>query len=98
MDRKFKREQLKQQYAKFAQAWRDEKRFQNYLIENQGAEVKNGEIVGPDGEKVPVLGKKPTFAMWVAAKKNQQQALQAQSEKKVEVEDLSWEEEQVRQN
>lgn len=107
--RSLKRSAKKAQYEKFSRAWKDEKRFQKYLIEVQEAPVvydgktPDGNpteyIVSPEGERIPVLGRKPTFAMWNRAVDNQQRMQQSvQDTKKAEVDDLSWEEDTVRQN
>jgi hypothetical protein len=111
LNRKMKRAKAKAQYEKFSRAWNDEKRFQKYMVEVQGAQVVDTNakdestgkyrqvIVNPDGGDMPVLGRRPTFQMWQAAMQNHTKAQQSiQEEKKVDVEDLSWEEDTVRQN
>ena len=83
MSRQLQRSMLKAQYAKFCEAWQNEKLYQRVYLETH--------------EKLPegtnTLGRKPTFKMWVKAIENQKQAaLQAPPEKAVEVKDTSWEE------
>jgi hypothetical protein len=106
--RSIKRAQQKLKYQKFAKAWRDEKRYQKYLVDIQGAKVEltgekidenNGPvkvIVAPNGDKSPMLGRKPTFGMWKVAVDNKEvveqpkQAEKVTSEKQVEVDGLDW--------
>ena len=83
------RSMLKRQYERFCQAWRAEKRFQEFTL-------AQGEPL-PQGQNK--LGKKPTFKMWLQAVKNKKIAhdVQAQLPKaegtgKVEVTDTEWEE------
>lgn len=108
-NRKLKRAKAKKQYEKFSRAWNDERRFQSYMVDVQGAEVvalgknEDGEIrqaiVNPDGgDPMPVLGRRPTFQVWQRAVNNQKQVQQSVQDKKVDVDDLSWEEDTVRQN
>ncbi len=89
LKRKIQRNQLRLQYARFSDAWSNEKRYQQYLLAN--------------GEKLEVghqeLGRKPTFAMWLQAAKNKQLDAktgvvvpqEAQDPKRVEVEKTDWE-------
>ena len=101
--RQMKRDKQKAQYARFKRAWNDEKRFQQYLVDSGQAQIVE-KVVGKDKIKVIVagtdntetqlLGRKPTFSMWVQSMNNRIEAAKAapQDEKKVEVEDLSWSE------
>lgn len=100
--RKFKRERQREQYGKFSQAWRDEKRFQQYLVNVQGSKIVQEDerqvIVDPDGNRVPILGRKPTFREWSAENQRRTIQQQIQEKKRVDIDDLSWEEDTVRQN
>jgi hypothetical protein len=86
-----KRSMLKAQYARFVEAWNNERRYQQYLLES--------------GQPLPAghnkLGKKPTFSMWMAAVKNRKIAVDVNApppavaeakndEKQVEVTDKEW--------
>jgi len=87
-----KRTVLKQQYQRFLEAWANEKRYQQYILEEQG---KLPEGVYP-------LGRKPTFGMWMNAIRNKKitptshepgPSQAAQEEKSVQVQESSWEDE-----
>ena len=79
---------LKRQYAKFCEAWTNERRYQDYL-HAMGKPL-------PEGHNA--LGKKPTFNMWLKAVKNKKIAKDVTepppsdtvNEKKVEVTDSEW--------
>lgn len=99
--RQMKRQIQKTQYERFKRAWNDEKRFQQYLVDSGKAQIVDkvvGEqkvkviIAGEDNTETQLLGRKPTFSMWVQSMNNRKQAQAAapQDDKKVEVEDLSW--------
>ena len=80
MSRSISRSMLRSQYTKFCEAWKNEKTYQKYLVEN-GDKLAEG---------TELLGRKPTFNMWMTAKKNQESTIV--DEKKVTVEDTNWEE------
>ncbi len=83
MSRRLDRSIQKKRYEAFCQAWRDEKLYQQITLD-AGKRLPEG---------MQVLGRKPTFKMWMSAMENQrQQALQAPPEKAVEVKDTGWEE------
>jgi hypothetical protein len=83
-------------YSRFCQAWKDEKRFQKYLVETQGAKivVDDGRkfVENAEGQRSALLGQRPTFNMWMKmnAAAAEQQTLQ--DDKQVGVDDLSWSE------
>lgn len=87
--RKMKRNGLRLQYARFCDAWNNEKRYQQYLIET-GQPLEEGHAE---------LGRKPTFNMWLQAMKNKRVdpasgapvAEGAPDPKKVEVGKVDWE-------
>ena len=62
VQRQMERMKLKQQYAKFTKAWQNEKRYQQYRL-TAGEELEKGHYM---------LGRKPTFTMWLDAVKNKQ--------------------------
>lgn len=90
MSANIKRSMLKAQYAKFVEAWTNEKRYQQYLL-------ASGQKL-PDGHNQ--LGKKPTFSMWMTAVRNRKIAVDVtkpppsdevvMDEKKVEVTEKEW--------
>ncbi len=83
MSRQLDRSILKKRYEAFCRAWKDEKLYQKIALESGGKL--------PEG--MQVLGRKPTFQMWLQAMENQKQAaLRAPPEKAVEVKETSWEE------
>jgi len=97
MFRRIRRQQEKERYQRFGQAWSDERRFQRYLVEHQGArEMTDDEgrtfVLGEKpGERMERLGRKPTFAMWTRAEENRRMAEAALPKPGVAVvEDLSW--------
>lgn len=99
INRKLKRAKLKRDYEKFQRSWNDEQRFQRYLVDHQGGQVTVKDdgskvILGPNGENLPVLGRKPTFNMWTKMKDEQmaQTAAAKEASTKVQVDDLSWDE------
>ena len=82
---KIKRSILKREYEQFCDAWKNEKIYHRLTKEN-GKELPEGQ-----GE----LGRKPTFAMWLNAKKNgvfTKHIDDKFKEKTVEVSDAVWEE------
>ena len=83
MSRKIERSMLRKQYDDFCRAWNSEKMIQR-IIESDGKEL-------PDGHAK--LGKKPTFKMWLDAKRSGAFEQSAQQEdKSVQVGDTAWEE------
>lgn len=86
MNRQLRRAALKEQYRKFCEAWKNEKRYQNAVIVG-GSDLPEG---------VHKLGRKPTFAMWLAAHENQRMARKeaeagtSSDPKRVEVTDTEW--------
>jgi hypothetical protein len=97
MIRKLRREQKKVGYDKFKRVWSDEKRYQSYLVEHSDGKIitdddGNKKLTGPNGENAPLLGKRPTFRMWASAIGSQPVVRTTQAEKKVDVDDLSWDE------
>lgn len=97
LERSLKRQQMREQYRKFQRSWNDEKIFQRYLVEKHGASVKQKDghdvIVTQNGEEHAVLGRRPTFNMWLKMV-DDHRAKQAapRDTQKVDVEDLSWDE------
>lgn len=110
MSRSINRSMLKSQYARFCKAWDNEKRYQQYSLTNGDAVIKTSEVKNPDGTYVKqivegesvrnLLGRKPTFAMWLQAVKNKKIAADVHAApppqdgadpKKVEVEETDWE-------
>ena len=82
-NRTMKRSMLKAQYAKFCEAWAAEKTYQRIYVADGKELPKNVEL----------LGRKPTFKMWLTAMENRRLAEQSRpAEKAVEVKDTSWEE------
>jgi hypothetical protein len=79
---------LKRSYERFIEAWNNEKKYQKYVIEEEGAL--------PDS--VQPLGRKPTFKMWLTAIRQKKITLQgtvpaaATEEKQVQVEEPTWDE------
>jgi hypothetical protein len=80
--RRLKRQALRDQYDRFGAAWRHEKRYQSYAVENKMAFVKETEQKLPDGTRqrlfvqddqpdMVLLGRKPTFHNWMKAMENQ---------------------------
>lgn len=99
---KLKRSMLKAEYARFCEAWNNEKTYQRILMA-EGVKVEETETKLNDGtnlkvlksgdQQLAVLGKKPTFAMWLHARKHQTKmpdAMKAVSEKQVPVTDKEW--------
>lgn len=83
MNRKMNRTILRKQYDKFCDAWKNEKMYQRIATEN------GGQL--PEGQQL--LGKKPTFSMWMTAVKNQVFTQHVPAEdKSVGVVDAAWEE------
>ncbi len=82
--RKIKRAQEKKQYDRLVDAWRKEKRYQE-LMKKEGK---------PSAMK---LGKRPTFAMWLANVRTQEARQEATpeivQEHLDEIQDLEWKEE-----
>lgn len=83
--RKIERSKLRVQYDRFVQAWRNERRYQEFL-EGQGQPLPEGHTK---------LGRKPTFQMWMQAMENRQVqealvAQQAAEPKQVEVSSTEW--------
>jgi len=80
MSRSMNRSILKAKYARFVQAWDNEKRYQQYSVLEGKAEIRESATKNPDGTYVKqivegdnvrnLLSKKPTFAMWMQAVKN----------------------------
>lgn len=100
--RKMRREQQKAQYKRFSRAWNDEKTFQAYMvssgqativekvIDNQRVKVLAGD---GEGQETMVLGRKPTFNMWVKNKQASDEARKAEpSPGQVNVTDTAWDE------
>lgn len=87
--RSIERNNLRKQYERFAQAWRNEKRYQEYL-ESTGQQLPEG---------THRLGRKPTFRMWLDAVNNKKIAAATgappapEQSKAVEVSDTEWDEE-----
>ena len=73
-NRAFKRQQLKRQYEVFCKAWNNEKVYQRYtlsqLTESQAYHAVAQGYINIDGNKIPLLGHKPTFAQWSKAQQN----------------------------
>jgi hypothetical protein len=90
---------LKSEYKRFCEAWNNEKLYQRILIAD-GAKTdvvgkrEDGtaiEVIKQGDQQLAVLGKKPTFSMWLQAKKNKAfQSAQEVVDKKVEVVDKEW--------
>ena len=82
---KMQRASLRVAYDRFCQAWRNERRYQEHLLAT-GQELEEGHAK---------LGRKPTFAMWMAAVEQRQvQAALAEKgidPKRVVVKDTEWE-------
>ena len=112
MSRGMSRSILKAQYARFCEAWTNEKMYQQFTINNGTAAIKETEHKNPDGTYVKqvvgdegteprnLLGRKPTFAMWLHAVKNKKIAANVHEKlpveegadpKKVKVEETAWE-------
>jgi len=97
-NRSIERAHAKAQYTKFAKAWRNEKRYQK-MIEESLAKAKDGDQVHmPAG--VPLeskLGRRPTFAQWLAAVKSadarQNPSPEVVQEHINDVQDLDWKDE-----
>lgn len=105
VNRKMQRSTLKAEYARFCEAWNNEKMYQRILIAD-GAKIET--VDGPkrdDGYPTAIqvikngdthlalLGKKPTFSMWLNAKKNKRSLADVEksmSEKQVEVTNKEW--------
>jgi len=106
------RSMLKAQYTRFTEAWSNEKRYQQYSLDNLDASIQISEQKNPDGTYVKqivdakgedvknLLGRKPTFAMWLQAVKNKKIAADVHKQlpveekadpKKVQVEETDWE-------
>jgi hypothetical protein len=93
---------LRTEYERFCEAWKNEKAYQKILIDDGTAHITETET--PEGQTLrelrtgkgamPMLGRKPTFSQWLAARKNKQTTQQpAQEDKpqsKVEVTDTEW--------
>lgn len=108
MSRSLNRSILKKQYERFCQAWNNEKRYQQYALTTGKAEIKTSDMKGEDGRYVQqivegdevrnLLGRKPTFAMWlnavnnkkIAADVHKQPIAEGSDPKKVNVEDADW--------
>ncbi len=88
IDRKVKRNALKNQYAKFAVSWKKEKAYQKYVLEELKQEL-------PEGQ--PRLAGKPTFNQWCKMMENLKHKLALQNQAKTAVAssdpvDLEWKE------
>lgn len=98
------RQSLRPKFDRFTRAWRNEKMYQKHLIDS-GAEVV--EEKAEDGHKFKVivngdqrmnlLGKKPSYGVWLKAQTRIQEAekleaLKVVSDKKVDVTSTDWEE------
>lgn len=88
--RKMQRNALKTQYKKFCLAWKREKAYQRYVLDDA-----NGQL--PDGQ--PLLRRRPTFVEWCDMQERIK-ALAAQKEAEAlslarvdREEDLDWKEE-----
>lgn len=100
--RTMKREQQKAQYKRFSRAWNDEKTFQAYMVSSGQATIvekvidnQRVKVLVGDGEaqETMVLGRKPTFNMWVKNKQASEAASKvAPSPGKVDVTDTAWDE------
>jgi hypothetical protein len=101
---------LKAQYARFCKAWDNEKRYQQYTLAEGTAQIRTSDVKNPDGTYVQqivegdavrnLLGRKPTFAMWLQAVKNKKinsdihaapPPADGVDPKKVQVEETDWE-------
>lgn len=98
MLRKMRREKLRKQYEHFSKSWQMEKRYQQSTITEDGATVTRdgGQdfLKEPNTDPVPLLGKKPTFSMWMTAVKNKRVALaeKLRSIGKIDVDETEWDE------
>ena len=88
-NRKFQREAMKLKYRRFCEAWGNEQRYQKYVLAS-GQELP---------KEQPLLGRKPTFKMWLQAMQNKKIAedgvtappTEPEVSKQVEVQDTDWE-------
>jgi len=87
--KKSNREKMKKAYKRFSDAWRAEKAYQAWAIENGQELPKN----------TPKLGRRPTFSMWMTAVKNNVGSKQVTPDStncsKEEIPDLDWEDDTV---
>ena len=90
--RKMQREALKRQYEKFCLAWKREKAYQRYVLDEASGQL-------PDGQ--PLLRRRPTFVEWcemqervkkLAAQK-EAEAIALATPVEPSAEELEWKEE-----
>lgn len=82
MSRSIDRSILRKKYDDFCIAWKNEKMFQR-IAQEDGQELPKG---------AHLLGKKPTFKMWMMAAKNGTFNAPEVASKSVEVTSPAWEE------
>ena len=92
------RDSLRAEYGRFCKSWQAERRYQDYMVENKYADIveeKDGLtylVSVKDDVRQQLLGHKPTFRMWLQAKKNKLAADQRMKDDKkhIEVSETSW--------
>lgn len=106
MGNSLKRSMLKSQYARFCEAWNNEKMYQRILLsdgavtgsQQYGEKREDGSystvgVIKTENGSMPLLGRKPTFKQWLDAQKNKKFVdtnPETTETKKVEVTNTEW--------
>jgi hypothetical protein len=91
---------LKAQYARFVEAWNNEKMYQRILLADGAVtgsqelpDKRTVQVIKSEKGSMPILGRKPTFNQWLQAQKNKAFVpvdTPASETKKVEVTNTEW--------